>query len=177
MNSFSLSFTITIILIISSFFLPFSSCDSIQNVCKTTPNPQLCSSILRSNPRSKSADITTLSLIMVDEVKSKVNSALQIISKLEKSNPKQKDALSDCKRRLSVVEKYDVGVAIEALNKGDDKFAVDSMNDASIEAQICEENLKTKKMNNNDYYSSMSKMNKDVQDYSLVAAAIMKLLL
>lgn len=114
---------------------------------------------------------------MVDEVKSKVNSALQIISKLEKSNPKQKDALSDCKRRLSVVEKYDVGVAIEALNKGDDKFAVDSMNDASIEAQICEENLKTKKMNNNDYYSSMSKMNKDVQDYSLVAAAIMKLLL
>lgn len=110
---------------------------------------------------------------MVDAVKSKVSSALRTISKLEKNNynrHQEKAALSDCRERYDVVQKYDVGVAVEALTKGDQKFAVDGMNDAAIEAQICEANFKTSR-------SPITEANKSVQDMSLVAAAIIKLLL
>jgi pectinesterase inhibitor-like protein len=163
-----IAFTATVIL--ASTLLPLCSCDLIDSACKGTPNYQLCVSTLRSNPKSHSADITGLSLIMVDAVKDKATSALQIISKLEKLHPQKKNAFRDCRFRYSVVQKYNVGEAVEALTKGDQKFAVDGMSDAAIEAQICEENFKPSP-------SPMTKMNKAVQDLSLVAAAIIRLLL
>lgn len=168
MRVFFICLSIFIVLIV-----PFCSCDLIASVCKHTPNYHLCFSTLQSDPRSHTAsDVTGLSLIMVDAVKAKVSSALRSIYKLEKNNNHhhEKVAFSDCRERYGVVQKYDVGVAVEALTKGDQKFAVDGMNDAAIEAQICESNFKSSR-------SPITEVNKSVQDISLVASAIIKLLL
>lgn len=43
--------------------------DIVDGTCKRTPDYTLCVSLLRSDPRSSSADIAGLAIILVDQIK------------------------------------------------------------------------------------------------------------
>ncbi|WMV56637.1 hypothetical protein MTR67_050022 [Solanum verrucosum] len=121
--------------------------------------------------RSQTAgDITTLALIMVDAIKSKANQAANTISKLRHSNPPQawKDPLKNCAFSYKVILTASMPEAIEALTKGDPKFAEDGMVGSSGDAQECEEYFKAITIK----YSPLSKLNIDVHELSDVGRAI-----
>ncbi|KAL3508194.1 hypothetical protein ACH5RR_033576 [Cinchona calisaya] len=158
------------LLIMLAIFLPLSSCDVINYTCRKTPNFQLCTSILRSNPKSGGTDVTGLGLIMVGSLESKANSALQTIKLLLKTEPHLKIPLTQCIKKYSFILKYDVTEAFEALRLGDPKFGEDSMNDSAMVVQECEDGFK-------HCTSPISNVNKDAHDISAVAAAIIRLLL
>ncbi|XP_059289405.1 cell wall / vacuolar inhibitor of fructosidase 1-like [Lycium ferocissimum] len=145
----------------------------VETTCKNTPNYALCVKTLRSDKRSEKGDITTLALIMVDAIKSKANQAANMISKLRHSNPPAawKDALKDCAFSYKVILTASMPEAIEALTKGDPKFAEDGMVGSSGDAQECEDYFKGTK------YSPLSKLNSAVHELSDVGRAIVRNLL
>ncbi|TMW82177.1 hypothetical protein EJD97_006604 [Solanum chilense] len=149
----------------------------IHATCRETPYYSLCLSILRSDPRSYEAevsdDITTLGLIMVDAVKSKSIEIMKKLKELEKSNPEWRVPLNQCYVAYNAVLRADVTVAVEALKKGDPKFAEDGMDDVVVEAQTCEFSF--------NYYNKsdfpISNMSKDIVELSKVAKSIIRMLL
>ena len=140
----------------------------IAQTCRKTPNYKLCVSSLQSDPRSESADVRGLALVMVDVVKATATTALNRINVLLKETPKD-DSLKDCADRYDSILQDDVKVANEAITKGDPKFAEESMNDAGGEAEDCENDFKGR--------SPLTHLNKDVTDVADVAAAIVRILL
>ncbi|KAK9948528.1 hypothetical protein M0R45_004099 [Rubus argutus] len=140
----------------------------IDQTCRKTPNYSLCVSSLKSDPRSKSADVRGLALIMVNVVKVKAKTTLNRINVLLKKTPKD-NSLKDCADRYDTILQDDVIVANEAITKGDPKFAEQSMNDAGGEAEDCENDFKGR--------SPLTHLNKDVTSVSGVAAAIVRILL
>ncbi|KAI8010820.1 Cell wall / vacuolar inhibitor of fructosidase 1 [Camellia lanceoleosa] len=141
----------------------------ITTTCKKTSFYQLCVSTLTSDSRSKSSDLSTLGLIVVDAIKAKSTSTLTQINKLMNSTPQLRGPLRRCvdfyKGVLGVIP-----TAVEALTKGDPKFAESSMVDAANEAESCEKSFGKSK-------SPLSDMNKVVHDLSVVATTIIRMLL
>ncbi|MCD7464216.1 hypothetical protein HAX54_052307 [Datura stramonium] len=146
----------------------------VETTCKNTPNYQLCLKTLLSDKRSGTGDMTTLALIMVDAIKSKANEAAIVISKLRRSNPPPawKLPLKNCAFSYKVILTASMPEAIEALTKGDPKFAEDGMVGSSGDAQECEEYF-----NGGSKYSPLSKLNIAVHDLSDVGRAIVRNLL
>ncbi|KAI5650947.1 hypothetical protein M9H77_36952 [Catharanthus roseus] len=149
--------------------------DLIENTCKSTSNYELCISVLKSDPRSLEAtDVDVLGLIIVDEIKSKANSAMEIIKKLRiSSNPEFNVALFECSIQYNAILNADVPVAIEALTKGVPKFAESGMADAAVEAQGCENSFRVRGGSN----SPLTDINQAVFDLSGIAKSIIKMLL
>ncbi|KAF5464791.1 hypothetical protein F2P56_014843 [Juglans regia] len=143
----------------------------IEQTCKQTPLYNLCVSILKSDSRSSKADVTGLALIMVDVLKAKATGTRNYIKRLLRGNLKRdvRHGLSSCAEVYNSVLEADVPVAIEALQKGNPKFAEQAANDAAIEASSCERSFSG--------HSPLTKSNKSMQDVSSVAAAIVRLLL
>ncbi|KAL3507469.1 hypothetical protein ACH5RR_032851 [Cinchona calisaya] len=156
--------TCTILLV--AILVPLSSCDLIEDSCKRTPNEQLCLSILKSDPKAPGADITGLALIMVNSLKSKATSAIEVIKNLLKTKPNLKVPLTECNERYELGVKTDVGVAVEALKLGNPKFAQNGMNDAIVEIQVCEDGFKSEP-------SPITGVNKEAKDIAAIASAIM----
>ncbi|XP_052184526.1 cell wall / vacuolar inhibitor of fructosidase 1-like [Diospyros lotus] len=144
--------------------------DLVTATCKKTPSYQLCLSTLRSDPRSRNADVAGLGIILVDAVKAKATATLGEIKRLKRSKPQLKRPLSKCAELYSAVVEADVPPAIEALTKGDPKFAEEGMVDASSEAELCEKGF-------NQFNSPLTKVNKLVHDLSMVATAVIRMLL
>lgn len=153
-----------------AYLIGMEGSDLIESTCKNTPNYELCLSTLRSDPRSSSADVAGLGLIVVDAVKAKATSIVDTINKLKKSKPEYKHQLEDCSSRYNAILKADVPEAVEALTKGDPKFAEDGMADAAVEAQACENGFKGSN-------SPLSYESKAVYNLSVVARAIIRMLL
>lgn len=161
-------------------FLPISQCrvvvqtneNLIQSTCKKTPNFVLCVSSLKSDPRSSKADVPGLGLIMVNVIKAKATKTLNHIRVLLKrgSGTVGKRALISCAANYDAILKADVVEAIEALTKGDYKFAEEGANDAGNEANTCEQEFTAGT-------SPLTALNKDMHDVSVVTAAIVKTLL
>ncbi|KAI5650946.1 hypothetical protein M9H77_36951 [Catharanthus roseus] len=147
-----------------------SSSDLVNNTCKNTPNYQLCISTLRSDPRSSTADVSGLGLIVVDAVKGKATSTLNTIKNLKKSKPQYKHQLDECSRFYDAILNADVPEAIEALTKGDPKFAENGMADTALEVQLCQNGFKGSK-------SPIANENTAVYNLSIVARAIIRMLL
>ncbi|KAK4374494.1 hypothetical protein RND71_005171 [Anisodus tanguticus] len=147
----------------------------VETTCKNTPNYSLCVKTLLSDKRSGKGDITTLALIMVDAIKSKANQAAITISKLRRSNPPAawKDALKNCAFSYKVILTASMPEAIEALTKGDPKFAEDGMVGSSGEAQECEDYFNGSGIK----YTQLSKLNIAVHKLSDVGRAIVRNLL
>ncbi|OIW20496.1 hypothetical protein TanjilG_13562 [Lupinus angustifolius] len=143
----------------------------IEETCKKTPNHDLCVHHLQADPHSSDADVTGLALIMVNVIKTKANTSLTKIHQLLQGNPQpgQKEALNSCSGRYNAILVADVPQAIAALKKGDPKFAVNSANDAAIEATSCEKSFSGKSPLTND--------NNSMNDVAAVTAAIVKILL
>ncbi|KAJ4721975.1 Pectinesterase inhibitor [Melia azedarach] len=153
-------------------FLPLIQCDTplIEKTCQRTPFYDLCISSLKSDPRSSTADVRTLALIMVDIIKSKATQMLKQVEELQKQHPELQEPLSACHSRYNAVLVGDVPQAVEALEKGDYKFAEDSATDAAIEADACENGFSAGK-------SPISPMNKLFHDISVITASIVNILL
>ncbi|KAJ8560470.1 hypothetical protein K7X08_022330 [Anisodus acutangulus] len=112
---------------------------------------------------------------MVDAIKSKANQAAITISKLRRSNPPAawKDALKNCAFSYKVILTASMPEAIEALTKGDPKFAEDGMVGSSGEAQECENYFNGSGIK----YTPLSKLNIAVHKLSDVGRAIVRNLL
>ncbi|KAF5727081.1 cell wall / vacuolar inhibitor of fructosidase 1-like [Tripterygium wilfordii] len=141
----------------------------VEQTCRQTPYYDLCVSTLRSNPRSHNANIEELAQIMVDELDSTATNTLRHIRQLLQSGMDQstQEALRSCAERYRVIVRGDVPEAIEAISKGDYKYAEQGTFDAATEARSCERGFSRGR-------SPLSNQNRQVHDTSLVAAAIVK---
>ncbi|KAM0965822.1 hypothetical protein FF1_021775 [Malus domestica] len=139
----------------------------IDQTCQKTPDHNLCVSSLRSDPRSSSADVKGLGIIMVDVVKGKATDTLNQINDLLKQRPGDK-SLSSCAEVYNTVITADVPEASQGFSLGNPKFAEQGMNDAAGEAVSCENGFSGS--------SPLTDKNKSVHDVAAVAAAIAKTL-
>ncbi|GMI80224.1 cell wall / vacuolar inhibitor of fructosidase 1, CELL WALL / VACUOLAR INHIBITOR OF FRUCTOSIDASE 1 [Hibiscus trionum] len=153
------------------FPLSYSANSLIETTCKKTPFPDLCVSTLKPNPRSVTADVSGLALIVANSVNTKASATMNQIATLLRSatDPNLKKALSGCVDSYNTIIKADIPVAIEAIEKNNPKFAVDSASDAGNEAQRCEDGFGGK--------SPISGSNKMVHDLSVILQSIASLLL
>ncbi|CAK8563826.1 unnamed protein product [Lathyrus sativus] len=144
--------------------------NTIQQTCSKTPNSALCIEFLNADPNSSTADVNGLAIIMVNVIKSKANVAVNKINQLNGSiPPDQNEALKSCADKYNAILVADVPQAIEALQKGNPKFAVDGANDAANEANSCENGFSGK--------SPLTAENNVVRDASAITSAICGLLL
>lgn len=146
-----------------------SDANLIAQTCKQTPYYDLCVRSLNSDPRSPSADVRGLALIMVDIVKARSTTTLNLIKQLLRKMPKLKIPLTDCAADYNAILTSSIPQAIEALKKGNAKFAEDGANSARQEAELCEANFHGK--------SPITKFSAAVRKSSAIAAAIIRLLL
>lgn len=155
------------------FTLVVNHCNAnlIEQTCKKTPKYALCIHYLQADPKSSSANVEGLALIMVDVINVKANTALNKINQLLKGNPQPdlKQKLSLCYDEYRAIVVADVPKAISALKLGDPKFAQDSADDAVVEASSCENSFSGK--------SPLTDFNIATQDAAVILSAIVKLLL
>ncbi|GLT67192.1 hypothetical protein SLA2020_395180 [Shorea laevis] len=151
----------------SSIFLPSTLGDNtlIQTTCNQTPDSNLCTTVLQSDPRSSSAtDVQGLASIVVDRLAKDATTTLQLITSLDETNPQYKT----CLESYNIV-KIDIQVILEGVSKGDPKFAEQSASDVATEADTCGKSIQSLK-------SDVGDKNKFVHDLALVVVAIVKLL-
>ncbi|CAN8257989.1 unnamed protein product [Cochlearia groenlandica] len=111
--------------------------DIVDQTCKKTFDYPLCLSLLRSDPRSSTASITGLALILVDKIKALGMETQVKINQTYKTKPNLKHALDECNQRYKrIVDEY-VNTAITAIT-GDPKFAEGAIVEVGVEADICE---------------------------------------
>ncbi|CAH9114949.1 unnamed protein product [Cuscuta epithymum] len=94
--------------------------DLIDTVCAKTQHSSICQKALRSDPRSKNADLKGLGFISIDVTTSKAKSGKTLVqSLLDKStDPKEKSALSSCLENYG--DSIDMlGECSDALKNGD----------------------------------------------------------
>ncbi|KAL2899583.1 Cell wall / vacuolar inhibitor of fructosidase 1 [Bienertia sinuspersici] len=114
--------------------------DIVTTTCKQTPDPKLCESALRSDPRSSTTkDNQGLILIMIDVVKNRFSESLGYVEDLTRKthDPDMKRALSKCIRVYRVVVDTSVDLAVRAVKQGVPKFGEQAMTDAGNEAEAC----------------------------------------
>lgn len=73
-----------------AIFFSSSQADLIGDVCSKSVNPTLCNSSLRSDPRSRGADLRGLSNIAVDQSISATSAAVKVATSLESGPNKGK---------------------------------------------------------------------------------------
>ena len=106
---------------------------------------------------------------MVDIVRAKASTALRFINQELKRSPGLRRPLRFCASSYDAILTADIPEAIEALQKGDPKFAENGTNDAAVEATTCEDGFHGK--------SPLTNLNREVHDNSVVASAITRMLL
>jgi pectinesterase inhibitor-like protein len=164
-------------------FLPFTQCsifpldksgNLIQQICKKTPNYDLCLSSLLSNPESSNVDVKGLAQIMADILLGNVSDSLNYIEGLVKQAPEEQleRCLAYCAELYIPVVKYTLPQAIEALSKGQYRFANYGISDVAKEADTCE-----KKFSSSSIQSPLTDMNNLLESLSDVAVAIVNTLL
>ncbi|TKY72473.1 Cell wall / vacuolar inhibitor of fructosidase 1 [Spatholobus suberectus] len=140
----------------------------IEQTCRQTPNPNLCVRLLEADPRSRSADVRGLALIMVDVIKARGNEALNKINQLLRGGG-EKRALSSCADKYRAILQGDVPQATQALQFGNPKFAEDAASDSAVEATSCEGGFSGR--------SPLTNENNAMRDVANVTRAIVRLLL
>ena len=148
-----------------------STADLVDDTCKQTPNNDLCVSTLHGDPRSSTADVAGLAIIMVDTIKTKATATVAQINTLLGSNPdsKTKNGLDGCLMIYSnEILNSDIPSAMEGLQKGNPKSAEQSMNNAANDADRCEGAFAGA--------SPITSFNYNLTDLSNIASAIINLL-
>ncbi|KAK6790164.1 hypothetical protein RDI58_013964 [Solanum bulbocastanum] len=122
--------------------------------------------------RSASGNIMTLALIVVDTIKAKANQGAEIISTFLNSNPPEewRVPLKKCAFSYKVILTVSLPEAMEALTKGNPKFAEDGMVGCFGDSQNCEENFKSS-------ISPLTCLNNAVHELCGVGRAIIRNLL
>ncbi|XP_061993880.1 cell wall / vacuolar inhibitor of fructosidase 1-like [Rosa rugosa] len=153
-----------LILFVQTAVLP-TEANIVGKTCSRTPNPSVCLSSLKSDPRSAQADIYGLAVIMIDVVKAKSTATLNKINQLLKKSPGDK-SLKDCAESYKAIVEY-FPTVYQAIKLGRAMFALEGMNNAVIGANTCEQNFPGSRSDH-----PLTKFNKDVADVASVAAAI-----
>ncbi|XP_071705381.1 cell wall / vacuolar inhibitor of fructosidase 1-like [Rutidosis leptorrhynchoides] len=147
-----------VILVLQETIIPLRADEKfIQDTCKHTEYYDLCMSILLANPKSRTADLSELALIGVDEVKNKGITIIQKIEDFRKSQPELKMDLDYCYDAYNTTVKVDVPLAVQALSLGRVMFAEDGIADAAVEADACEDTF-----SQNGHTSPMTDLNTDM---------------
>ncbi|KAI9081091.1 hypothetical protein K1719_036850 [Acacia pycnantha] len=145
----------------------------IETTCKQTPNYDLCVKSLKSDPESSNTDVAGLGLIMVKLITAKAKATENKIDNLLRGgglNKKQRQALKSCRGMYEMVVEIDVPEAIEALEKGNPKFAEDGVKDMGNEAVDCDEEFDGEK-------SLLKQENEAIHELASIAVAIVRQLL
>lgn len=110
----------------SRVFLPMDANNFIEQTCKQTAYYDLCTSILRSDPRSSDADVKGLTFIVVGVWETKAKETLSHIEELIKGSPKQdeKAALSSCANNYNAIITTDIPKAIRGLDASKGKISI-----------------------------------------------------
>ncbi|WCJ23272.1 cell wall / vacuolar inhibitor of fructosidase 2 [Euphorbia peplus] len=168
---------LTLFLILIQFILITQSrkyvkldANTIDGTCKQTPYYSQCVKLLNSDPKSLTADVKGLALILVDMLKKESTKSIQSLKDIQKQRPDLKEQLDSCASKYDTILNSDVTVANEAIQLGNPKFAEGALNDAALEADLCEKRFKAGT-------SPLSEPNKRMADISRVAASITRQLL
>jgi len=153
----------------TNFFSKDGKLSLIENTCKKTPNYNICFQSLKAYSGTSAGDVTGLAQIMVKVMKAKANDGFNRIHQLQRLGNGARKALSSCGDKYRAILIADIPQAIEALEKGDPKFAEDGANDAANEATYCESEFNGK--------SPLTKQNNAMHDVSAVTASIVRQLL
>ncbi|PIN11602.1 hypothetical protein CDL12_15787 [Handroanthus impetiginosus] len=112
---------------LSLAFLCTSQADLIDDVCKKALNPSFCTQVLRSDSRSRGADLRGLGLIIVEKSKVDVNDALSVAKSVKNNGNKEIidtcvetfsesiDNLNECSELL---KKFNRGLISDLQTKG-----------------------------------------------------------
>ena len=114
--------------------------DLVTRTCSQTPDPNMCESMLRADPRTPGvSDPEELILIMIDAVKSRFTDSLRYAQDLTRKtrDPQVGRALQECIQFYRVVLDDNVVVATNAVKQGDPKFGEQAMLDSANEAEAC----------------------------------------
>lgn len=146
--------------------------DLVTSTCIHTPDPKTCETELRSDPRSSAAkDTETLTLIMIDAVKTRFSDSVRVAEDLTRKthDPAMIRALKDCVRVYRVVLDYNVVTATNAVKQGDPKFGEQAMVDSGNEVEACRSGFPGGKVP--DQLAGRSRVLRGVSD---VAASLIK---
>lgn len=143
--------------------------NSYKDVCKQTPNFDLCVSSLRSDPKSSSADVHELTLIMANIMEAKATKTLNHFKDLLKEGSGDRDALVSFAGSYFAILKV-LAQPIEALTNSAYEIAEEKFGDVVILANSSE-------LGFSPGSSPLTDMNKDMHDVTEVARAIVRLLL
>ncbi|KAK7400692.1 hypothetical protein VNO78_11958 [Psophocarpus tetragonolobus] len=165
------------LLVVAMILMPRCQCEVLQpddvklieQTCKNTPLPNLCLQLLKPDPRSPSADVRGLALIIVDVLKARSKEGANKVNQLLKSGGGDIKVLNFCAEVYKLLLTANVPVAINALELGDPKFAENAVSDAALEVMNCEDDFHGK--------SPLTKENTGTHDVSNVARAIIRNLL
>ncbi|KAM7462504.1 hypothetical protein LguiA_030625 [Lonicera macranthoides] len=118
----------------------FKKDDLVEQVCKTTMDPNLCMSTLRSDPRSFSSDVKGLAHIMLEVSLSKGSDNFAQVKKLvgNATDPIVKQCLDDCMLQYGLLID-DVNKAIHELESNSFKEANGHAGWAADDAETCED--------------------------------------
>jgi pectinesterase inhibitor-like protein len=102
----SLSKSFTLFFLSLALLCCFTFADLIDDVCRGTRNPSLCSKSLRSDPRSRGADLKLLGQISIDLATKSAKSGVTLVTNLKNAakDPKLKGIYDTC------LETYDDSV-------------------------------------------------------------------
>ncbi|KAK2644156.1 hypothetical protein Ddye_019351 [Dipteronia dyeriana] len=166
------SFVFSVVVFLVFFLLSSQvSADLISDTCKKTPSFNLCESTLRADPQSSKADVQGLALVavkkLVVEGTKTENEIKQLIGKT-KDQPLL-DALKICADKYNIIVHYDFPVAVEAITKGNPKFAEGAAVDAARSSDKCASGIAST--------PHLASSNKLVHDLDDIVLYIVRLLL
>ncbi|XP_061993365.1 cell wall / vacuolar inhibitor of fructosidase 1-like [Rosa rugosa] len=137
----------------------------IDETCQKTPNPNLCVSSLKSDPRSSDADVKGLGVIMVDVVKAKAIIGQNKAQELLKQSPGDL-RLKVCSGDYDRISNHHVPNALLAFKKDAPDIAEEDMSEAAEEARACESSFSGG--------SPLTDVNNVLADVAAITAAIAK---
>ncbi|KAH6771622.1 hypothetical protein C2S52_005707 [Perilla frutescens var. hirtella] len=143
----------------------------IETTCKNTPDYNLCTAIIRADPKSAAAELQDLGLIVVAAIKKRTQQVMATIDSLTKTSPKNLlPPLKQCRKYYNAVLVGNIPVAEQTV-WGNPKFAETAMADTKNEAEWCEEQFQGVAP------SPLTADNKYVADAAAVARGIIRNLL
>lgn len=163
-----LSLTFTTICFLTNHHV---SADLITKTCQKTPYYSLCITTLKSDSQSSKANLEGLAHIAATKLQAKTSSTSNQINNLLKqsTSPEARKGLSNCADAYNIIVKYDMPEAMEAITKGDPKFAEDAAIDVGRESDDCGKGISSG--------SPLASDNKFVHDLSAVFLSIVRMLL
>jgi len=123
-----------------SFTIPNAEVDDlVDDICKKTPNSDLCSSILHSNPQANTTDANGIAAIMVNDILQNATNTLNFIQGLvnQTKDIELQRKFSICAETYIPLVKYVLPQAVDSINQKKYGLAAYSMGYVGKEIDSC----------------------------------------